>query len=376
MSCCLALFLNHLIRFAGAPILVLIKEEFDLSFTLIGAIQLLASFAYMLSIFIFGVLADKFGGKRVLIMGVLLYSITTFLIALSRFLWQFILFYVLTFLFTATHYPAVTRLIAESYTLKSRGKAFGIHEGAGAFGRSASPLISSLLGQTRGWRWSFGMLSFLGLVITLFLQVSISRQKFYTKRVKESTNFRSRMLSTQLILLGIILSLVFMSRGISFWTFMPLFLIDEKRLAIMDVSILLAIYGVGSIISGPFGGLLADKFGRKAIIVLSGCISTILFYFFMIMPPGIFLSFAFCIFGVFGPMAIGVLITRIVDIAPRHCISVTTGSLLMLGHVGNSIGPLIVLFLSESLGFFPAFQWLLAISIVGTIIASKIKEGT
>lgn len=144
-----------------------IAESLSLTDTQMGWV--LSSFALGYALFQTpsGILADKFGARRVLAIIVTIWSIFT---ALTGAAWNFLSMLVIRFLFGAGEagaYPSISSAVFKWIPLKERGLVNGINFSGSRIGAAfALPLVAFLV-EAVGWRTSFVIFGVAGLVWAL-----------------------------------------------------------------------------------------------------------------------------------------------------------------------------------------------------------------
>jgi MFS transporter, ACS family, glucarate transporter len=115
-----------------------------------------------------GILADRFGPRRVLTFVVSVWSLFT---ALTGIAWNFISLLVIRFVFglgEAGAFPSIARAIYSWIPVRERGIVNGINFSGGRIGAAvALPLIAWLI-DLAGWRLSFVFLGMVGFIWALF----------------------------------------------------------------------------------------------------------------------------------------------------------------------------------------------------------------
>ena len=134
-----------------------IREEFHLSAAQAGAMASATLVASAAGGILFGVLADRVGRVRALVLAILTYSLFTALTATAQGMASFLLWRVLVGFGLGGEWSAGTVLVAESWPAAHRGKALGIVQSGWAVGYAAAALVSAAVLPAWGWRPLFAL---------------------------------------------------------------------------------------------------------------------------------------------------------------------------------------------------------------------------
>ena len=152
-----AFFITFVVWFNHAPLLVFMKEAFDLSSQQLKALMILNVAMTIPARILIGMLVDKFG-PRIIYSGLLMTSgVVCTAFALAQTYEQLAL---LRFLmgFTGAGFVIGIRLVSEWFPAKTVGVAEGIYGGWGNFGSAAAamllPTLALLIGGEDGWRYA------------------------------------------------------------------------------------------------------------------------------------------------------------------------------------------------------------------------------
>lgn len=166
-----AFFLTFVVWFSHAPLMVFIKEAFNLTTPQVKALLILNVALTIPARIAIGMLVDKFG-PRIIYSGLLV--ISSFIcigfatadsyeqLALFRFLLGFV----------GAGFVIGIRLVGEWFPAKHVGVAEGIYGGWGNFGSAAGamslPTIALLFGGDDGWRYALGLTGVIAGIYGLF----------------------------------------------------------------------------------------------------------------------------------------------------------------------------------------------------------------
>jgi MFS transporter, ACS family, glucarate transporter len=280
---------------AGAKI----SEEFAISNVRLGLVFSAFLFGYALFQTPAGWLADRFGPRRMLTLGVLWWGVFTGLTAaVSHNIGRIVLvLVVIRFLLGAGEaivYPASNQFVARWVPSNERGVANGIIFAGVGIGAGITPPLISFVMLRYGWRSSFLMSAFIGLVAAAvwFLAARDTPEAHPAISPNELTHIqngipkpaasKSGLLSWSTILASLnvwILSLAYFCFGYVAWIFFSWFYLYLARVRGLDLKTS-ALYAtlpfLAMAVCSPFGGAISDtvtkrwgpRFGRCSIAVL------------------------------------------------------------------------------------------------------------
>jgi EmrB/QacA subfamily drug resistance transporter len=124
----------------------------------------------------FGRLGDIVGRKKVFFLGILLFTISTFLIIFSHSILSLIILRIFQGLSSAMIFGTSLAIITSVYLPGERGKAMGINITATYLGLSCGPVIGGLLTQYLGWRSIFAFLVPFGIISLILIQRKIKTE--------------------------------------------------------------------------------------------------------------------------------------------------------------------------------------------------------
>lgn len=114
--------------------------------------------------FLFGILGDRLGRTRTMIITILIYSVFTGLNGLVQDVWQYGLCRFLTALGVGGEFAAGASLVAEVWPQRSRAMALGTLQSLSALGNMMASGVNFALSHV-GWRWVYAVGALPGLLI-------------------------------------------------------------------------------------------------------------------------------------------------------------------------------------------------------------------
>ena len=144
-----------------------IGKEFNSSALLLGWVvtsYLLTSAAFLLPV---GRYADIIGRKKVFILGVAIFSLTSLLCGLAGSIQALIAFRVIQGIGGAMLFGTSMAILTSVYPPQERGKVLGINVAAVYTGLSLGPVLGGAMNQHLGWQSIFYLNVFLGCLVML-----------------------------------------------------------------------------------------------------------------------------------------------------------------------------------------------------------------
>jgi MFS family permease len=145
----------------------------DLSLSAIELSWISLAFSLSAAVFVmpFGKVADIWGRKKVLIIGLIISTLTTFALIFAFSPLFFILLRVAQGIGNAMMFSTSVAVLTSAYTPQERGRGLGINVAAVYLGRSLGPTIGGIITQHLGWQYIF--------VLFVIIQVPILCMLFF-----------------------------------------------------------------------------------------------------------------------------------------------------------------------------------------------------
>jgi MFS family permease len=261
-----------------------IGAEFGLGHTQQGMVISAFFLSYALCQIPGGLLADRFGSRRVVSWSLLIWSLFT---ALTGTAWAFAVLLAIRFVFGVGQgvYPAAAmKAVAERTAPGQRMTATGWAQSSNAFGAVLAPLIAAPIIAVWGWRMSFFAVAGLGVLvwaaIQLWLPATLPQSDDASPRPDAQGGLRTVLAS------GVMwrFTLMFFGYGIIVWglnSWIPSYLQTERGISLTGSGLLSAIPALVGGVAIIVGGKLIDRLGgRHRVIVfpaMTVCAVCILF---------------------------------------------------------------------------------------------------
>jgi MFS family permease len=149
-----------------ALVLGAIRKELHLDGSTAGLLQSLTLIASAFGGFLFGLLADRWGRTRALMLSVLLYSVFTALCGFASGALQLAVFRIFLGLGMGGEWASGAALVSETWSEEDRGKALGFMQSSWAIGYALAALVNWLVQDVAGLGWR--AVFFVGVLPALF----------------------------------------------------------------------------------------------------------------------------------------------------------------------------------------------------------------
>jgi SHS family lactate transporter-like MFS transporter len=235
---------------------------------------------------LFGVLADRYGRRPVLMANILSFSVIELACAFAPSLATLLLLRAVYGLAMGGEWGVGAALAFETLPREGRGAFSGILQEGYALGSILAAGIYALLFHWIGWRGMFVVGSIPALLV-FYVQARVAESPVWLKGQKKRlalavggvrpaklsadwANLR-KFLPTFLFL--VLLMTAFMSFSHGTQDVYPTFLATQARLTPRIVGLIAVLYGLGSIAGGFVFGALSETWGRKRAIVTAALLS-------------------------------------------------------------------------------------------------------
>ena len=172
----IAVFICYIDRVNISVAIIPMQKQFDWSESQVGIIMGSFYFGYMITMILGGYLADKYGGKKVLGYGLLIWSFFTIITPFFAYqgLWWIILIRILMGLGEGVTFPSWHAIYARWIPFKERTRAVAFTNSGIAAGTLFAYAIAALIIRNYSWEWVFYSFGFLGIFWYFFWNSSVT----------------------------------------------------------------------------------------------------------------------------------------------------------------------------------------------------------
>ncbi|RUL50480.1 MFS transporter [Lysinibacillus antri] len=280
---------GNLDRYLMNYAVVYIGKDLSLSATETGLVLSSFFLGYALMQLPGGILADRFGAKRVLLIAVIVWSIFTGLTAVA---WTLSILLVIRFLFgigEGGFQPSASKIISTYYPENERSKVMSIMLSSGGIMSMLVPIISAVLLVTIGWRAIFIIAGIIGVIIVLLYWKVIPKDNGVKEEKHVSNDApKVKQILGKLFKMPLMWSLVVayftiyaVNWGLNSW--IPTYLSDVRNLDLMSIGGLQMIPGIIMILAMLISGYVIDRVDLKISKIIGAFFALLLAVFLLLM---------------------------------------------------------------------------------------------
>lgn len=252
-----------------APLLPVITETISIPDGSGGLLITIYALCYGITAPVFGMMSDRVGRKRMIIIGFIIFSISTFCTGLAKNFEILLLFRGLTGLSGAMIMPSIFALVGDKVTYESRGKAMGTIMGAMIGSTVIGVPIGAFLSEIGNWQWTFYSIGLLTLFLTLLINHILRNEKEREDvhvSLTETVDAPLKMTVVNISVLFALLATFLWTIGLhGMFSYIGVYYGDNFGLSVGKIGIVIFLAGVGSVAGNILGGKLADKIGKKRL---------------------------------------------------------------------------------------------------------------
>lgn len=270
-------FLDRMSISIIAPLLPIYVNELGADAVLLGVIWAASTVAESAFATPFGYLADKTGRRLPITAGVAISGVSIMLFGLVSVPVLFIAFRMLDGMGTALRGPATNSYIGDSYPTESRGQAFGAYHTLGMAGLGLGPLVGGVFAAAGSISLPFVLLGGLtasGSILLVLLLPPAKRADDTDSEdvtpLRELSRSEIADLFTLAVVIWVVASFVSSIGTAAFYPMLSVLLEFNGFANFGYLGVVWAAFGFGLFVFMPVGGTIADRVGRKKILVATG----------------------------------------------------------------------------------------------------------
>src|SRR5579871_1881106 len=248
-------------------VLATLMRAFGMSRTTAGLLNALTLIASALGGLLFGVMADRFGRRRMLSASILVYSVFTFACGFSTSIAMLAACRFLLGLGMGGEWNTGAALVAETWPSALRGRALGIVQSSWAVGYAISAVVAGAILAHGSWRWVF-FAGILPAALVFWIQSHVPETPMWEQSQAGSAKHSTMGGSVRALLLLTLTNTFGMFGWWGLFTWIPAYLVlpvaqGGRGFATLSLTgFLVTVNLVGMLPGYLLFGVFADRFGR------------------------------------------------------------------------------------------------------------------
>jgi predicted MFS family arabinose efflux permease len=320
-----------------AALLPSLVKSLRIGLSTAGLLVVAYSLAAAVASFLSGTLSDHYGRRRFLLAGVSFFALASWISSQSLTFRELLLARALTGLAAGTLSTCSVTFAADWFPYKVRGRAIGLISCAYFVAPILGVPIAAQIADRFGWQRAF--LFFAGLaVVTTVVSLLLPREAVNPQASQEKLRavgqaFRS-FLARRDTVAALVISFLVSGGLVGFLTYIGAWLNAAFGITTRTIGWVFMLGGVAAVISAPLGGILSDRWSKRAVSIASN----ILLMIALALVP--FLHWGFALLAVFALASLGAafrqgpltaLMTEMVPASQR-------GSFIALRNISSQLG--------------------------------------
>ena len=316
-----------------------------------------------------GSLSDRYGRRRLLLVGGFVFASAPFLYLFVSSGWQLALVRVYHGLATAIFMPVAVATVADMFPSR-RGEMMGLFHSSTLIGRVIAPTLAGTLIYLASFKATYLVCGVSGLIALLFmscLPAHSSREnlggKVYTSPLANITRVLS---DRRVIFIGVTEASVYFSmQGIE--TFLPLY-VETLWTETWLTGIIFTVEMLVIALLKPLMGRVSDRMGRLKMII-AGLLVSLLGALLLSLSHSIYPIITSIIVYSIGVSACTAATAPFVsELVTEEMYGAAIGSLETIKDIGQALGPIVSGFMVANLSYFHAFSFLALVLLVDILV--------
>ncbi|MFO8099974.1 MAG: MFS transporter [Salinibacter sp.] len=270
-ACTLAFFATMAGRLAVSPVVPFLTDAFSVPNGAIGLALTGMWLAYALAQFPSGLLADRYGERRILLVAVGGTAAASLVLALSPSYSVFLATTALLGGVAGLHYSVATALLTR--TTEKIGTAIGIHTAGAPLAGILVPMAAGAVGVWLGWRWALALGAVVAVPAALLVAYVVRARPPARPNQPVRERLRLRPLFELLSRPPIARTVGLSAAGMFVWqataSFLPTIFVEMHGYSNATAGLLFSGYFLAQGLTQPGLGALSDRIGRDAAASLA-----------------------------------------------------------------------------------------------------------
>lgn len=289
----------YLSRSVLAPVLPTLIVEMELTHAQGGLLETAYLVGYIIIKIPAGVIANRIGMKRTLVIGMLGYALATAFNFLAAGFAHLLALRFLTGLFQGIHLPLANTLLSERFG-ERQAKAIGFHESGPNVGNTLAYPLTVAIASSLGWRHAFLLLSLPGFVLALVTTLVLKEESVPLPQAGKGLDERSTSRLRDYLWLLAPLALAHVVYNIclrSLLIFTPSFLVEARGMDLAAAGLISALMPAAGFFAKVSSGFVSKVAGSRRAIIGASALTGLFTYSLSTSRGSLLLSLNFVVLG-------------------------------------------------------------------------------
>ena len=356
--------LTHVFGGIHTAVFSQLREEFDLNLQQLGLIASIPSLASAILAIPVGLLSDRIGPKKMLLMSFGFAGVGALLAGTASTPLMLIVAVSLIYINTSIYHPASYAATAKMFKPEDRAKAMGLHGAGGTLGHAMGPLSVSLLVGMLAWQWRQVYLFLaIPMVVGIIMVYKLPDDEEEKENIQVTKVKGEKFLTTSLLMfLGYQATRMIASSMMN--TFLVLYLQDVRGMSLTVSTFLQSTNTLTGLVFAPIGGYLAAKYGDKQWLQISllGAF-TVLALAFQIPNNTLFMTL-YVLYGVGNTLGMAGRSAIMARLTPSGQRGLGFALFFLPGSIIGAVTPVVAGYVADIMGFQTIFNFAVVVNFV------------
>ncbi len=364
--------LTHVFGGIHTAIFSLLRTEFSLTLQQLGLIAAIPPLCQALLAIPTGLLSDRIGSKKMLLLSFTLAAAGAVLAGLARSPVALVAAISLVYVNTTIYHPASYSYTTKQFRPQNRSKALGLHGAGGTLGHAMGPLAVSILVGVLAWQWRqvylvLAVPMILGIIMVLFIEEETPEEKRLNDTEPEEEGDSEKLLTASLVMFLTFSALRSMGRSM-IASFLVLYLQDVRGMDIAIASLISSATTLTGLLAAPIGGYMAARHGDKRWLqgVLLAAFTLLAISFNI--PGNTAFTALYVVYGFTNSLGMAPRSAIMAKLTPRRQRGLGYALFFLPGSMVGAVAPVVAGYLAELMGFGNVFNIAIAINFTALAV--------
>ncbi len=369
------------------PVLPLYAESFGVTSAMVGMVIAVFGLARILTDVPSGHWSEKLGRRPLIITGIVVFMVSSLLCGLSQSFWMLVAFRFVQGIGSAIYTTTAMAMLSDISTREDRGRVISTYQSTLIFGTGLGPTIGGLVAQSYGMRSPFFVSASLGVIalIWAFLRIPETRAEAgpvaarshnATSKLPRAPGSPRALLSNgNFLLAGLMGFSIYFTQTGSRQTIVPLLGHIQLGLNEAQIGFAMTVFTMMDFVVIFFGGILADRFERRLVIILPTIVAALSLVLFAQGETYTFYLLSAAVFGLGRGISVTASMAFAADVSDEGSHGVASGLYRMLCDVGLMLGPVVLGWIADNSSYDWALYFNAALILVIVLLFGVMARG-